>query len=334
MKIDNLREFSVFARYLNFTAAARHLYVTQPALSYRIASMEKELGLTLVDRSDPVRLTPAGKAFLAEAVEILGRYEGAVERCRGLARSAGGKLVIEHPTGMPAASGVFDALLADFVRSHPGADVRCARSDGRRLRNLLLERDVDAGVVFDRAFLDAPADPGAVATCVPGLAAGPAGPVIAAEAEDPSLFVDLPRHPDARVYALLSADDPLVARERLLARDLNGRCLAFQMDPRFAAGRAYFERMLGERGVHVRFAEKTERDDVDFAWSVAPDELVLSDAGAAAMCATGAFSSPSRVARPLEDEGLAVTPRLAYMADNRNPLLAEFVAYVKLASSV
>ena len=42
LKIESLKEFVVFSRYLSFTAAARHLYVSQPALSYRIAAMEKE----------------------------------------------------------------------------------------------------------------------------------------------------------------------------------------------------------------------------------------------------------------------------------------------------
>ena len=320
MKIDNLREFAVFARYLNFTAAARHLYVSQPSLSYRIAAMEKELGFTLVDRDEPIRLTPAGKAFLAEATAIVEHYDQTVAECRALASRPSGKLTVEHPTGMPAASGVFDALLADFVRRHPGADVRCTRSDGRRLRSLLLEGSVDAGVIFDRDCLDET------------LADDSERPVSDAPA---SVFrtVELPRHPDARLYALVPSTDELSCREHLFCRDLDGRNLAFQMDPRFASGRAFIQKALAEHGANVRFADKTERDDVDFAWNLSTDELIVSDAGIVAMCQAGMLSNPPRVALPLEDDGLVVTPLLVFLASNPNPLLAEFAAFAQNAAT-
>ena len=43
--------FLTLSRTLNFTAAARELYCTQPALSYQIRSLEKELDLALFERS-------------------------------------------------------------------------------------------------------------------------------------------------------------------------------------------------------------------------------------------------------------------------------------------
>ena len=53
--------FLTVQRILNFTAAAKELYCTQPALSYQIRSLEKELDLTLFERSTTrVVLTAAG----------------------------------------------------------------------------------------------------------------------------------------------------------------------------------------------------------------------------------------------------------------------------------
>ena len=43
--------FLTVSRTLNFTTAARELYCTQPALSYQIRSLEKELDLALFERS-------------------------------------------------------------------------------------------------------------------------------------------------------------------------------------------------------------------------------------------------------------------------------------------
>ena len=63
--------FLTLSRTLNFTAAARELYCTQPALSYQIRSLEKELDLALFERSTTrVALTEAGRAFVPQAEGI------------------------------------------------------------------------------------------------------------------------------------------------------------------------------------------------------------------------------------------------------------------------
>ena len=63
--------FLTVQRTLNFTAAAKELYCTQPALSYQIRSLEKELGLPLFERSTTrVVLTAAGRAFVPHAEQL------------------------------------------------------------------------------------------------------------------------------------------------------------------------------------------------------------------------------------------------------------------------
>src|SRR5215216_4431804 len=52
----------------SFTEAARRLHVAQPSLSQQIRALEEELGGRLLERPPrPVRLTAAGRAFVAEA---------------------------------------------------------------------------------------------------------------------------------------------------------------------------------------------------------------------------------------------------------------------------
>lgn len=63
--------FLTVSRTLNFTAAARELYCTQPALSYQIRSLEKELNAPLFRRTTTqVALTEAGRALLPHAEDI------------------------------------------------------------------------------------------------------------------------------------------------------------------------------------------------------------------------------------------------------------------------
>lgn len=62
----------VVADFLNFSRAAEHLRITQPAVSHQIKSLEDELGVPLFHRtSKSVRLTQEGHMFLQYAGEIL-----------------------------------------------------------------------------------------------------------------------------------------------------------------------------------------------------------------------------------------------------------------------
>lgn len=79
--------FLTLSRTLNFTAAARELYCTQPALSYQIRNLEKELDLALFTRSTTqVALTEAGRAFAPRAAEIYRSMLNARTALKGFAR--------------------------------------------------------------------------------------------------------------------------------------------------------------------------------------------------------------------------------------------------------
>lgn len=71
-----LEDFVALAGSRSFSRAAEKRFVTQPAFSRRIRSLESMLGLTLINRScTPIELTEAGQLFLVTArsmVEQLG----------------------------------------------------------------------------------------------------------------------------------------------------------------------------------------------------------------------------------------------------------------------
>ena len=60
------------ADFLNFSRAAEHLRITQPAVSHQVKTLEDELGVQLFSRtSKSVRLTQAGHMFLQYAGQML-----------------------------------------------------------------------------------------------------------------------------------------------------------------------------------------------------------------------------------------------------------------------
>ena len=71
-----LRVFETVAQTRNFTAAARLLDISQPAVSQNIAELEKAVGCQLFDRSrSEIALTDRGEVFLLYVRRILKAYE-------------------------------------------------------------------------------------------------------------------------------------------------------------------------------------------------------------------------------------------------------------------
>ena len=71
MELRHLRYFQVLAQTLNFTRAAELLHLAQPPLSRQIQQLEEELGVLLLERGRPLKLTAAGRFFYEHSTALL-----------------------------------------------------------------------------------------------------------------------------------------------------------------------------------------------------------------------------------------------------------------------
>jgi LysR family hca operon transcriptional activator len=95
VELRHLRYFVAVADELSFTRAASRLHTSQPSLSQQIRKLEAEVGVPLLDRSrHHVALTDAGRVFLRETKDILGRLDHAGRLAKQAAGGRAGDLSV------------------------------------------------------------------------------------------------------------------------------------------------------------------------------------------------------------------------------------------------
>ena len=95
MDINALQAFIEVARKESFSSASETLFITQPAISKRIAGLEEDLGTKLFNRiSRKVTLTDAGKKLLPKAKELVDELNDMRRYATSLSDEIKGELLI------------------------------------------------------------------------------------------------------------------------------------------------------------------------------------------------------------------------------------------------
>jgi molybdate transport repressor ModE-like protein len=125
---DELKVFLAVARGGSTSAAARALGVNQTTVARRIESLERSLGLKLVERSQSgAELTEAGRALLKDAEAMQSSADRILERARALRRETAG--AIRVTCSEMIANLVLAPLLVEFRQTYPDVAVEMIVTD-------------------------------------------------------------------------------------------------------------------------------------------------------------------------------------------------------------
>ena len=141
MNFLNLEYFLTAAEELNFTKAAKKLFISQQSLSSHISKLENDLGVELFNRTVPLTLTPAGKSLVKNAVRILDLKEQSVKELADIKDFKRGDLFIgaSHTRGRA----FLPEILPYYNERFPNINLHLLEGNSKELDAALLKGDVD-----------------------------------------------------------------------------------------------------------------------------------------------------------------------------------------------
>jgi DNA-binding transcriptional LysR family regulator len=145
MRIEQLHAFVEVARRGSVSRAAEGLFVTQPTLTARLKSLERELDAVLFVRSQRgMRLSDSGRAFLPYAERTVDTVSSGRRLLAELARGEAGQLALG---AAPAVSTyVLPHILTRFRRTHPKVLLAVRTGHSEEVLELVLREQVQIGL--------------------------------------------------------------------------------------------------------------------------------------------------------------------------------------------
>ena len=146
MDTHSLQVFIAVADSGSFTGAGEQLFLTQPAISKRIAQLEEQLGSRLFDRiGRQIHLTEAGQTLLPRARAVLREMEDISRSIANLSGQIAGPLRIgtSHHIGLHR----LPPTLRHFSRAYPQVQLDIHFIDSEEAFEGVLHGDLELGIV-------------------------------------------------------------------------------------------------------------------------------------------------------------------------------------------
>ncbi|MEN6411417.1 MAG: LysR family transcriptional regulator [Veillonellales bacterium] len=156
MELRQLEYFLMVSKLTSFTRAAERLYVSQPAVTNAIHSLEEELGVQLFDRNQKQAfLTTEGQVFFRHVENIMSGVSKTIFEINELKNLNNGVLTL----GITPVAGMqpIPQLLKKFKNKYPNIQLSFIEKNVTDIQELLIEDKVDLAIVIlgeDNNLLD------------------------------------------------------------------------------------------------------------------------------------------------------------------------------------
>jgi DNA-binding transcriptional LysR family regulator len=158
--LDQLHSFATLAALGSFSAAARRLNLTQPAVSLQIRALEKRFGVRLIERTGKrAKPTLAGEELLKRIKRIDAAVNDAMAAMAPFKDDKVGRVVIG--TGATACIYLLPPILQNLRRRFPSLQILVHTGNTADIVRLIEDNVIDVGLVtgpiYGRAFTATPA---------------------------------------------------------------------------------------------------------------------------------------------------------------------------------
>lgn len=145
LDLNRLEQLIAVAEEGSVTRAAARLHLSQQALSTSLRTLEREVGVPLLDRSGSrIRVLPAGEALISDARVLRGLASSALQRARRVGR---GEAEVLHVGHTPAVTGEEVAELVRVARAvHPDLRIEPHLRYPSEIRAGVLDGALDIGL--------------------------------------------------------------------------------------------------------------------------------------------------------------------------------------------
>ena len=290
MTLSMLKEFIVLAEYLNYTAAANKLFISQPTLSKHINCMEEELGTALFERTrHETKLTEAGHRLLTAASQISEIYDAALSDLTYYSTGVQGELtlgILSHD-----ATNIVAPIIHALAKELPTIKISIQTHQPATAMNALLSGAIDVADVF---YTDDIASRGSLCFhkfCSEGFS------------------------------VLLPRNHHLADKEIIYLKDLHNESFVWHhSDPALVN---YEKRLL--KAHKVRPSQEFFADQVDMV----PLSVLIHNAISIVNRRASDLLNQNIVARDIADEDFRINLAFAWKKNNNNPCLRPFVEWLE-----
>jgi DNA-binding transcriptional LysR family regulator len=145
--LRRLRAFHAVAERGSFSTAADALGYAQSVVSHHVAALEREFGVTLVNRGTrPVTVTDAGARLLRHTTAVLGQVTAAEDELRAIAGLQSGRLRVG--AFLTACNSFVPPAVAAFGAAHPDVEIVLEQVEEPEALRRLRSGELDLAVVW------------------------------------------------------------------------------------------------------------------------------------------------------------------------------------------